>query len=88
MEQEPIFNLTKEEQEIENSFGSGEYVSRPVTEKEKKRLQQIARNTIAKNKSITVRISERDLIRLKATAMREGLSYQTYLTSLIHKNVR
>lgn len=88
MEHEPIFNLTPEEQEMENAAERGEYISKPITEKAKKRLQQIARNTIAKNKSITVRISERDLLRLKATAMREGLSYQTYLTSLIHKNVR
>jgi len=61
---------------------------RKVTPAEQKRLQQIARNTTAKNKVITVRLPERNLIKIKAAAAREGLPYQTYITSLLHKHVR
>ena len=42
--------------------------------------------TIAKNKIITIRLSEKNLINVKAAADREGLSYQTFISALIHKN--
>ncbi|MEK9167834.1 MAG: antitoxin, partial [Patescibacteria group bacterium] len=41
-----------------------------------------------KNKTISIRISERDLLRLKAKAAEEGLPYQTLITSTLHKLVR
>lgn len=53
---------------------------------EKKRFAEIAKNTLAKNKSITVRVSERNLMRLKAAAAREGIPYQTFISSLIQKH--
>ena len=88
MIKEPDFdNLTPEEREIEDSLESGEYVSAPITEEQKKELQAIARYTLEKTRTISVRLSARDLAHLKATAAREGIPYQTFLTSLIHKNV-
>lgn len=83
---EPIFNLTKEEQEIENALERGVLVSEPLTQSEKDEWTAIARNTTAKNKAITIRLSERTLLKLKAKAAQEGIPYQTYVTSLIHKN--
>ncbi len=59
---------------------------RPVTVKEQEELKQIARNTTAKNKVITVRVSERNLAHLKAAAAREGVPYQTFISMLIQKN--
>jgi predicted DNA binding CopG/RHH family protein len=88
MIKEPNFdNLTSEEREMEDSFESGEYEPKPITDEQKKELRAIARYTFEKTRTINVRLSERDLIRLKATAAREGVPYQTFLTSLIHKNV-
>jgi predicted DNA binding CopG/RHH family protein len=79
-----VFKLTKEEQEIENSL---DYKSiKPILVAERKRLQQIAKNTTARNKTITIRISERNLAHLKAAAAREGVPYQTFVTSLIQKH--
>ncbi len=86
MKKDP-FALTKEEQEIENAIEHGAYSSVPNLAEEKKRYAQIAQNTFARNKMITLRISERNLLRVKAAAAREGLSYQTFITSLIQKNV-
>ena len=83
---EPIFNLTPEELEMEVEFERGEWKSVSNLEEEKKRFQEIAKNTIAKNKVITVRLSEKNLIKVKAAAAREGIPYQTFITSLIHKN--
>jgi predicted DNA binding CopG/RHH family protein len=34
-----------------------------------------------------MRISERDLLELQRKAVREGLPYQTYVSSIIHKFV-
>jgi len=77
--------LTKEEKEILDSFEKGEWV--PVTDlsKRKKELVQYARNTLRKDRRLNIRISERDLLELQRNAIKEGLPYQTYLSSIIHK---
>jgi predicted DNA binding CopG/RHH family protein len=77
--------LTKEEKEILDSFEKGEWV--PVTDLPKRRreLAEYARNTLRKDKRLNIRISERDLIELQRKAVKEGLPYQTYVSSIIHK---
>jgi predicted DNA binding CopG/RHH family protein len=79
--------LTKEEKEIEAAFARGEYKTVPNFEKEKARYEAIARHTLAKTKTISVRMTERDLMRLKTAAAREGMPYQTLITSILHKHV-
>jgi len=46
---------------------------------------QYARNTLKKDKRLNIRISERDLVELQRKAVREGLPYQTFVSSIIHK---
>jgi predicted DNA binding CopG/RHH family protein len=77
--------LTKEEKEILDSFEKDEWI--PVTnlEKRKKELVAYARNTMRKDKRLNIRISERDLLELQRKAVNEGLPYQTYVSSIIHK---
>ena len=77
--------LTKEEKEILDSFEKDEWV--PVTDltKRKKELMAYARNTLRKDKRLNIRISERDLLELQKRAVNEGLPYQTYVSSIIHK---
>ena len=77
--------LAKEEKEILDSFEKGEWI--PVTNlsKRKKELVAYARNTLRKDKRLNTRISERDLIELQRKAVKEGLPYQTYVSSIIHK---
>jgi predicted DNA binding CopG/RHH family protein len=77
-------NKTKD---LLKAYTKGELKSVKDLEKAKKRYAQIARNTLKKNKSITIRLAERDLLRLKEKAMKEGVPYQTLISSLIHKNV-
>ncbi len=76
----------KEEKEILNAIEKDELVFAPVSKQEIKDLKLIAQNTFAKTKSINIRISQRDLLRLKAHAAREGLPYQTLISSILHKN--
>jgi predicted DNA binding CopG/RHH family protein len=77
--------LTKEEKEILDSFEKDEWT--PVTDltKRKKELMAYACNTLRKDKRLNIRILERDLLELQKKAVNEGLPYQTYVSSIIHK---
>ena len=77
--------LTKEEKEILDSFEKGEWVPVADLSKRKRELSEYARNTLRKDKRLNIRISERDLIELQRKAVKEGLPYQTYVSSIIHK---
>lgn len=77
--------LTKEEKNILKSAENGEFVSVLSKKREIARYSKIAKATSAKNKTISIRISEVDLIKLKAKAMQEGVPYQTLISSSIHK---
>jgi len=65
---------------------SGKHKSLPKKdfEKEKARFQKIAANTL-KRKSINIRVIESDIEKIKAIAMEEGMPYQTFITSILHK---
>lgn len=84
------YELDTEEREeleaIEDALENGELKSAPEFEKRKKELQQIAKNTLNKTKNINIRLSERDLYRLKAKAIEEGIPYQTLASSILHKS--
>lgn len=82
------FELEPWEQEISNAIESGEFVSAPDAEKEKEYLHSLASSMIKKQKNINIRISEYDLLKVKSKAFEEGLPYQTYISSLIHKHIR
>ncbi|OGH14539.1 MAG: hypothetical protein A3H50_03610 [Candidatus Levybacteria bacterium RIFCSPLOWO2_02_FULL_37_10] len=81
------YELTKEEQELLNEVEKGKFISAPNLKKEKKRFQTIARNTLNKARNINIRLSERDLSRLKRRAAEEGLPYQTLASSIIHRSI-
>jgi len=87
--QKNIKFFDKEEKELFESVEYGEW--KPVSKKEKKKIvsefQKAAKNTFSKSKSISLRLNENDLLKLKARALEEGLPYQTLLNSLVHKFV-
>ena len=77
--------LTKKEKELLSSFEKGEWVPVPNLPKRKRELVEYARHTLRKDKRLNIRISERDLIELQRKAVKEGLPYQTYVASILHK---
>ncbi|ACF44689.1 conserved hypothetical protein [Pelodictyon phaeoclathratiforme BU-1] len=77
--------LTKEDKEILDSFEKGEWVPVPDLSKRRKELAEYAGNSLKKDKRLNIRISERDLTELQRKAIKEGLPYQTYVASIIHK---
>lgn len=79
--------LSKEEKEILESFEKGEWVPVADFSGRKKELMEYARNTLRKDRRLNIRISEKDLVELQRKAVKEGLPYQTYVSSIIHKFV-
>ena len=77
--------LDKEEEQILKDVEDGKYIRVKNFEQEKKRLQEIARNTLNKTRNINLRLSQRDLQKLKTKAAEEGIPYQTLVSSVLHK---
>jgi len=71
------------ENEILEAYESGNL--KPL--KSQENYQEIASNTLKKNKKINIRISENDLAALQRKAAREGIPYQTLIGSVLHKYV-
>jgi predicted DNA binding CopG/RHH family protein len=61
--------------------------ARPPSKKLLAELSRAARETIAKDKRINIRISSRDLTALKRRANRYGMPYQTLISSVLHRYV-
>ena len=79
--------LTKEEGELLKSFEKGEWKSSPKFDERKMTLKRHAQDTIRKDKRVNIRISQRDLNEIKRLAFRQGLPYQTLISSILHKYV-
>lgn len=76
--------LDKDEMELAKALETEEWVS-DLTKKEKKRFEEYARNSLTKQKRINIRMSERDLKKIQAKAIEEGIPYQSLISMLIHK---
>lgn len=79
------FELDKEEKELLEEFERGEWIPVKDQAKAKKEAMEAARNTLNKTRNINIRLTERDLFKLKAKAMQEGIPYQTLVSSILHR---
>ena len=86
MKKNPM-KLDNEEFQILQDFERGEFQSIHNFQAEKLELEDAARKTLQKDKRINIRISSRDLERIQMRAAREGIPYQTYISSSLHKLV-
>ena len=77
-----IFDLTPEEQEIEDSIDQME----SVVGEERERIEAIL-DRARKTQTISLRISEEDLQLTKKRAVKEGIPYQTLISSIVHRYV-
>jgi len=75
------------ERELEKSIEAGEFKSVKNLEQEIAAAQEMAENHSRKDQRMNIRISKRDLERIKSKAMEEGVPYQTLVTSVLHKYV-
>lgn len=77
--------LDAEERALAQSIEKDEWVPVPNLEEIKRQAREYAEATIRKDKRMNIRISERDLRRLKQTALEEGIPYQTLVSMVLHK---
>ncbi|MDK1029567.1 MAG: antitoxin [Anaerolineae bacterium] len=79
--------LTPEELELLASYENEEWQSVKNIQEQQESYRSYARATFRKDKRINIRISEKDLLALQKRAIREGIPYQTLISSLLHKYV-
>jgi len=77
--------LSKYEKEILDAYEKGELKTVKNFESEKKRITNYAKEFMKKDYRLNIRISKQDLKAIQAKAMEEGLPYQTFIASVIHK---
>lgn len=75
----------KDEKELMESIETEEWVSVANLTEEIARAREAAGAAITKSERMNIRISPRDLKRLKIRAMEEGIPYQTLVSSILHK---
>lgn len=80
------FNLSQEEKDLLDAVEAGEFES-VLTMSRRKELEAIASHTFKKDKRINIRISNRDLTAIQSRATEEGIPYQTFVSSIIHKYI-
>lgn len=74
----------KEERELARSLENEEWVS-DLTKTEKKQYEVYACYSLNKQRRINIRMTERDLKKIRAKAIEEGIPYQSLISMLIHK---
>jgi len=77
--------LNNEEIQILKEIEAGKYKTVKNIKREIKKAKEAAKNTILKTKNINIRISLKDLQKIKAKAAENNLPYQTLVSSLIHQ---
>lgn len=76
-----------EELEILHAWEAGALKPVPEMEKQTQAHRAAAEATFKKDQRLNIRISSRDLKNLQAKALEEGVPYQTFAASLLHKFV-
>jgi len=77
--------LQQDELELLASYETEEWQSVKKLKEQKEQYRAYARATLRKDKRVNIRISEKDLLDLRKQAMRQGIPYQTLLSSILHK---
>jgi len=77
--------LSPDEKKILDDFESGKLKSIPNVRSEIKKIKMIAKSHGIKNRRVSLRMTEWDFVRIQEEALKEGLPYQTLLSSIIHK---
>ncbi|MBF0217451.1 MAG: antitoxin [Candidatus Omnitrophica bacterium] len=82
------YKLDKYENELLESVNRVEWKPVKNMKQEIRRFQKYARNTLKKDKRVNIRMSSKDLAEIQIVAVKEGLPYQSLMSSILHKFVR
>ena len=78
--------LDRDELEILAAYDASELAS-VASKDEIEKLRAAARVTGAKDRRVNIRLSSADVRDIQALALREGIPYQTFIASILHKYV-
>jgi predicted DNA binding CopG/RHH family protein len=81
------YELDLEELEILNSLNEHGFKVSKSIKSDKKKAVSTAKQMMNKNTNINIRMSQVDLLKVKAQAFKDGVPYQTWISSTIHKSV-
>ena len=79
--------LQQDELELLASYEADEWKSAKKLSEQKEQYRAYARATFSKDKRVNIRIASKDLVSLQRRAIREGIPYQTLISSVLHKYV-
>jgi len=79
------YELDDYEKEVLDGLEKEGYKSVPNVKKEIERYRGYAKAMLEKTKNINIRISQGDLYNIKSKAEKQGIPYQTLISSLIHQ---
>ena len=79
--------LKQDELELLASYEAEVWQSVRQLKEQKEQYRAYARSTFRKDKRINIRISEKDLLDLQRRAIRQGIPYQTLISSVLHKYI-
>ncbi len=74
------------EKDILEAYDKGELVRSENIEQEIQLAKKAANSYLKKESRVNIRLSNSDLNILKRLAAREGLAYQSYISSILHKH--
>jgi len=77
--------LNVEEKEILEAFEKGELKRSVNAKNEIEKHRVVAEATFKKDARINIRLSSKDLRALQTLALKEGIPYQTLVSSVLHK---
>lgn len=81
----PKYKLDEEEKEILEAFENGELQPIENTKEVIEQHRVYAASTFKKDKRINIRLTSRDLSTIQKLALAEGIPYQTFIGSILHK---
>ena len=76
--------LDLEEQDLLEAFEAGEFQSM-ITPERKQFIVATAKQSCQQNKRVNIKVSESDLTAIQKPALQQGIPYQIFITSILHK---
>lgn len=77
--------LDADEENVLTAYEKGEFKSTSPSKADLAKFKAAATATFIKDRRINIRLSSPDLMDIQARAMEEGIPYQTFIASVLHK---
>lgn len=79
------YNLDDQEKQILEDYEADQFESVTENDKVNEQMRQYAKQTLRKTKNINIRLSAKDIQKLKAKAVEVGVPYQTLISATLHQ---